>query len=193
MDIIVSTGNKHKLKEIKTLFSDINVTIKSLYDVLDAVPEIVEDGQSFEENAFKKIDWIKPKENSLFIADDSGLVVPALNGEPGIFSARYAGVGATDLENCQKLLQEMDTIQNRDAYFYCVIAVLFPDGNKMSFSGRVDGHITPHITGEKGFGYDPLFIPKGYDKTFACLPAEIKNSCSHRFNALGSFKKYLKP
>lgn len=193
MDIVISTENKHKLNEIKALFSDLNVTIKSLYDVLEDVPEIIEDGQTFEENAFKKIDWISPKQNTVYIADDSGLVVPALNGEPGIFSARYAGVGSTDSENCQKLLQEMDTIQNREAYFYCIIAVLLPDGRKMSFSGRVDGHITAYITGENGFGYDPLFIPKGYDKTFSCLPAEIKNSCSHRFKALDSFKKHFNP
>ena len=191
MDIIVSTGNQHKLREIKTLFSGLSVTVKSLYDVFDNVPEIVEDGQTFEENAFKKIDWIKPIDNTVFIADDSGLVVPALNGEPGIFSARYAGIDASDAENCQKLLREMTSITDRFAYFYCVIVALFPEGKKMSFSGRVDGRITESIIGENGFGYDPMFIPDGYESTFACLPPEIKNSCSHRFRALDSLKKKL--
>lgn len=190
-DIIIATKNKGKIREFKFLLSNYFDNIFSLLD-LDNAPDIVEDRDSFEGNALKKAATISSHFKKCAIADDSGLVVEALNGEPGIYSARYAGENATDDDNTDKLLDKMEGIRKRDAKFICVLAIVCPDGKKEIFRGECKGEIPQNKKGTNGFGYDPVFYLTQYNKTMAELSEELKNEISHRSNAAKKLINFLK-
>lgn len=185
-EAVIATGNAHKLEEIGVILKDIDFKIESLKDVgLDGI-EIIEDGKTFEHNALIKAREISKRTGKISIADDSGIEVDALGKRPGVYSARYAGENATDEENRKKMLQELQAspLKDRSARYVCVIAVVFPDGKEILSRGVVEGKIAMEEKGQNGFGYDSIFIPEGYDKTFGQLPIELKNSFSHRSRAL---------
>ncbi|MEE4255208.1 MAG: XTP/dITP diphosphatase [Desulfuromusa sp.] len=185
MKLLVATGNQGKLKEIRSLLGDSPVEIVGLNQLVDP-PEVVEDGATFLENAQKKASEMAKFSGLLTLADDSGLVVDALNGAPGVFSARYAGEQGDDHANNAKLLQELDTVidEKRQAAFHCVIALAWPDGRCETYDGQVSGLIMRGERGAGGFGYDPLFMVPEYGKTMAEISAAIKNRISHRGMAL---------
>jgi XTP/dITP diphosphohydrolase len=184
LKLVVATGNPGKLREIRRLLADAGVEVRGL-DEVGELPEIVEDGTTFEENALKKAGTVARATGFLTLADDSGLVVEALDGAPGVRSARYAGEDAGDDDNNRKLLAEMQGLapERRAAAFCCAMALYRPDGWSRVFHGRLEGWITTRPRGEGGFGYDPLFLVPDYGKTLAELPAEIKNRISHRGQA----------
>lgn len=189
MKIFLATGNKHKIEEIKDIFSDIkDIEILSIKDNIE-IPEVIENGATFEENSAKKALEISKFLNMITIADDSGLCVEALNGEPGVYSARYSQEG-TDSANNKKLIENLKNIENRKAKFVSVISLAKPNGEVFSFRGEVEGEIIDNARGESGFGYDPHFYLKKYGKTLAEMP-ELKNKISHRFNALKLLKENL--
>ena len=189
MKIFLATGNKHKIKEIEKIFKMDNVEILSINDGIE-IPEVEEDGTTFEENSKKKALEIAKFTNMITIADDSGLCVDALNGAPGVYSARYAGEHGNDLDNNKKLVRELQGIENRKARFVCVITLAKPTGETYSFRGEVEGEIIDAPQGTEGFGYDPHFFMKEYGKTLAEIP-EIKNKISHRARALEKLKENL--
>jgi XTP/dITP diphosphohydrolase len=191
--LLVATGNAGKLREISSLMAEIGVQVVGL-DSLINPPEVVEDGDSFSANARKKALEIARFANCLTLADDSGLVVPALGGAPGIYSARFAGADANDARNNQKLLRELGAIpaDARQAYFCCVMALADPQGNCQTFEGRIHGQLINELRGAQGFGYDPLFLVPEYGKTLGELPLEIKNRISHRSQALRQVFEVLK-
>lgn len=190
-DIIIATGNKHKLQEIGDILKDFDYNIYSLKDVnLDGI-EIIEDGKTFEHNALIKARTIAKLTGKICIADDSGLIVDAIGGKPGIYSARYAGENATDEENRIKLFDAMKDIpmEERTARFVSAIGVVLPDGKEFTARGTVEGKIAFEEKGENGFGYDNMFIVDGYDMTFGEIDPEIKNRISHRANALKKMRE----
>ena len=190
LKIFLATGNKHKIEEISDIFSDIeNVEILSIKDGVE-IPEVIEDGTTFEENSKKKAVEIAKFLNMITIADDSGLCVDALNGEPGVYSARYSGTG-DDLKNNEKLIENLKGLENRKAKFVSVITLAKPNGETFSFEGEILGEIVDNPRGNTGFGYDPHFYVEEYQKTLAELP-ELKNKISHRAKALEKLKKELK-
>ena len=190
LKIFLATGNKHKIEEISDIFSDIeNVEILSIKDGVE-IPEVIEDGTTFEENSKKKAVEIAKFLNMITIADDSGLCVDALNGEPGVYSARYSGTG-DDLKNNEKLIENLKGVENRKAKFVSVITLAKPNGETFSFEGEILGEIIDNPRGNTGFGYDPHFYVEEYQKTLAQLP-ELKNKISHRAKALEKLKKKLK-
>ena len=186
--LIFATHNAHKADEVKAIVGNL-FEVKNLSDI-NFFDEIPETGNTFKENAFQKVKYLHDKLNCNCFADDSGLSVDALNGAPGILSARYAGEPSNSQRNTEKLLNTLKNISNRKAQFTCVIAVIL-DGQTHFFEGIIRGTITEYPQGEGGFGYDPIFIPDDYDKTFAELPADIKNKISHRAIALEKFKQFL--
>ena len=196
--IILASNNLKKIKEIKEILKGYPYEIYSLKD-MDIDIDVEEDGLTFEENAKKKAveihQYLVNKEESNFIvlSDDSGLEVDCLNGEPGVYSARYAGEHGNDYKNNLKLLQEMKDFKGdeRSARFVCVIAVVFEDGNVKTVRGEVEGYIIEEIKTEGGFGYDPLFFYKGFNKTFGEATPQEKNAISHRGNALKKLKNIL--
>jgi XTP/dITP diphosphohydrolase len=188
--LIICTNNAHKLSEIKTLVQDIGLSVYPYTDIVGKL-DIEETGQTFKENALCKVNAIQKNKDYIVLADDSGLEVDALNGRPGIHSARYGGENITSLEQCEKILEELSGETNRKANFTCVIALTLPSGKNICFEGKVLGDITTDIQGKKGFGYDPIFRPTGYEKTFAELSADTKNKLSHRGIALEKTKDYL--
>jgi len=183
--LLLATHNQNKKSELKQLLKDMNIDILTR-DEIEELPEIVEDGQSFAENAVKKARQSALLSFYTCLADDSGLVVDALDGRPGVYSARFAGEEADDGKNNEKLLQMMQEIpdEQRTARFICVIAISSPAGEVQTVKGICEGRIARKPSGDGGFGYDSLFIPEGYDQSFAELSAEIKNSISHRGRAL---------
>ncbi len=189
---ILATKNRGKIREFKELFSDMGMDFLSLNDV-EAPPEIVEDGDSFFENAFKKAKTISVHYGIIAISDDSGLEVDALNGRPGIYSARFAGEGASDEENYLKLLRELEGIEDekRTARFRCVMVAYRPDGKWVKAEGSLEGMITRKPRGTKGFGYDPVFFVPSLGKTLAEIPVEEKNKISHRARALHDLKERI--
>ncbi len=189
MKIFLATGNKHKIKEIEKIFKMDNVEILSINDGIE-IPEVEEDGTTFEENSKKKALEIAKFTNMITIADDSGLCVDALDGAPGVYSARYAGEHGNDLDNNKKLVKELQGIENRKARFVAVITLAKPTGETYSFRGEVEGEIIDNPQGTEGFGYDPHFFMKEYGKTLAEIP-EIKNKISHRARALEKLKENL--
>ena len=189
MKIFLATGNKHKIKEIEKIFKMDNVEILSINDGIE-IPEVEEDGTTFEENSKKKALEIAKFTNMITIADDSGLCVDALGGAPGVYSARYAGEHGNDLDNNKKLVKELQGVENRKARFVCVITLAKPTGETYSFRGEVEGDIIDVPQGTEGFGYDPHFFMKEYRKTLAEIP-EIKNKISHRARALEKLKENL--
>ncbi|MDR1835090.1 MAG: XTP/dITP diphosphatase [Fusobacteriaceae bacterium] len=191
MKLFLATGNVHKVEEmIRILDSPPGVDILSVRDGI-RIPEIIEDGNSFEENAIKKALGIAKYLNMTVIADDSGLEVAALKGEPGIHSARYAGVHGNDRDNNKKLIGNLKGAADRSAKFVCVICVGKPDGQYVTFRGEVSGEITDVPRGENGFGYDPHFFLKSMGKTMAEMSPEEKNAVSHRGKALSLLKSNL--
>jgi len=185
MEIIVATSNKHKLREIRHILKGFRISGLKL--------KVLENGKTFEENALKKAKAAFRKTKQLSMADDSGLMVDALNGRPGIKSARYANPPTTK-NLCAKLLKEIrySIIDNRKAKFICAIAIVFPNGETKVVKGIIKGKIAHKMRGSHGFGYDPVFIPRGFKKTFAEMPLSQKNKLSHRYQALIKAKKVLK-
>jgi XTP/dITP diphosphohydrolase len=192
-EIIIATKNRGKVREIRRALRGLGLHILALSDFL-GVPEIEEDGKSFTENALKKARFYSRHFGKLTLADDSGLEVDILKGLPGIYSARYAGEGASHQENNRKLLKEMEgiPISKRGARFRCVIALVSPDGRELVTEGSCKGRIGFREVGRKGFGYDPLFILPQYGKTMAQLSMEAKNRISHRGKALRKLRKILR-
>ena len=191
--VVIATKNKGKVEEFQTLFQPYNIKARSLFDLSKQIPPIEETGSTFEENAIIKAEQISSLLNSTVMADDSGLVVDALNGQPGVYSARYAGIDSTDEKNINKVLSEMKGIpmSKRTAKFVCVIAVSEPGEKTFFKKGICEGHIAYTKAGINGFGYDPIVIPAGYDKTMAQLTRAEKNKISHRTNALNQLKNWL--
>ena len=192
MDLVIATSNQHKLKELKTLLEDFPLTILSLKDFPD-MPAVVEDGKNFYENALKKALTVARQTDKLTIADDSGIEVDALDGKPGVYSARFAGEDATDEANNTKLLKELEGVSSdkRGACFKCVLVIAQPDGETAFVEGACRGTIIHEARGEYGFGYDPLFLVPEYDKTFSEITPEEKNKISHRARALEKLLKIL--
>lgn len=186
--IVFATNNQHKLEEIREITKG-KFEILSLADI-NCHDDIPETGVTFEENALIKAQYVKYKYGLDCFADDSGLEVDALNGKPGVYTARYAGQNATSEDNMQKLLLELSENSNRDARFKTVIA-LIENGSQYFFEGTIDGVISQTKYGNGGFGYDPIFVPNGYSKTFAELDISIKNEISHRAKATAKLIDYL--
>lgn len=184
--IVLATNNKNKVREIIRLLEGAPVEIKCLADY-GPLPTVEEDGDTFEENAYKKAHHYARVLGLPCLADDSGLVVEALDGKPGVHSARYAGENATDLEKCDKLLWEMEGKEDRKARFECVLSLATPGGPALTWEGNCEGIITTERHGESGFGYDPVFFFPEFGKTFAEVSMEEKNRVSHRGRALHEF------
>ncbi|MBU0663526.1 MAG: XTP/dITP diphosphatase [Proteobacteria bacterium] len=185
--LILATTNKNKVKEFQEMLKDFPIEIRSLAD-FGPLPEAIEDGATFDENAYKKAIHTARILGFPAIADDSGLAVEALNGAPGVYSARYAGENATDAENVDKLLHEMKGIKNRMAAFHCVLSIAVPSGPALTYEGSCEGILLEERRGESGFGYDPIFYFEDLGKTFAECTMEEKNKVSHRGKALADLK-----
>ncbi len=188
-EIVVATKNKHKVEEISRLLKDVKVT--SLMD-FPSIPDIPETGATFYENALIKAQAIQKLLGKPVLADDSGLCVNALNGAPGVYSARYAGEGSSQNKLIEKLLKNMKGKKNRKAHFLTVMVYLDPEGRIRKSTGRVNGVIIDVPCGTNGFGYDPVFYYKPFKKTFAELSMEQKNQVSHRAHALVKIVKKIK-
>ena len=191
--LLLGTRNPGKVKEITTILEDSGWTLTSLAEFA-AVGPATEDHATYAENAIAKAQFYAAATGLLALADDSGLDVEALGGAPGVFSARYAGEGASDADRRQLLLSELANVNRgeRRARFVAAVAIAGPDGEVLSLSeGICEGTITFEPRGTSGFGYDPLFIPDGYDQTFAQLSDEIKNRISHRARALLRTREFL--
>lgn len=186
--IVFATNNKHKLNEIRKITAG-KIEILSLSDI-ECNEEIEETGITLEENALIKAHYVKSKYGYDCFADDTGLEVECLNGEPGVYSSRYAGPDCNPDDNMNKLLNEMQGSDNRNAQFRTVIAAIL-NGSEHLFEGVVKGKITENKRGCNGFGYDPVFIPNGYNHTFGELSNEIKNGISHRAVAMEKFTAFL--
>ncbi|KAF0218279.1 MAG: dITP/XTP [Geobacteraceae bacterium] len=191
-ELIVATGNRGKFRELELLLQDAVGRLFSLADFPELAP-VVEDGATFSENAVKKAKSAALATGKPVIADDSGLVVDALNGRPGVHSARFAGEECSDAENNVKLLRELAEVpaECRTAAFHCVIAFCLPDGTCLTFDGELKGIVMNAPRGSDGFGYDPLFLVPEYGRTLAELPLDVKNRISHRGKALAKLKTYL--
>ena len=193
--IVLATGNQGKVREFQEMLKDFPVEVKCLKD-FGPIPEAVEDGETFDDNAYKKAHFTAKVLGLPCVADDSGLVVEALDGAPGVYSARYAGEKATDDDNIDKLLKEMDGQENRKAAFQCVISIAVPSGPALTYEGSCEGEILSERRGTDGFGYDPVFYYPDFNKTFAEASMEEKNKVSHRGQALqvmaGEFDQVLK-
>lgn len=183
MKLLIATRNSHKLREIKDILAIPSLELVSLDDFPDT-PEVVEDASTFAKNAVKKAVTVAIFTRMWTMADDSGLEVDALNGAPGVRSARYAGEPVSYPANNAKLLKELANAQNRKARFRCVIALASPSGRCQIVDGACEGRIIETSRGMNGFGYDPLFVPDGYEQTFAEMDNETKNRISHRALAL---------
>lgn len=193
MKIVFATNNKHKLDEIRDILGH-EFEIVSLKDIGCDV-DIPETGSTLEENALMKARYVFDNYGLNCFADDTGLEVEALNGEPGVYSARYAGEGHDSEANMKKLLEKLGNNNNRQARFRTVIALVLKDSPKESitlFEGIVNGRIAYEKHGTEGFGYDPIFVPEGYDQSFAELGLDIKNKISHRARATQKLVKHLK-
>jgi XTP/dITP diphosphohydrolase len=189
--IVVATQNPGKIKEIKEILANMPYEVVSMGEAgIDL--DIVEDGATYEENAMIKARALAKLTGSIVIADDSGLAVDALDGAPGVYSARFAGEGASSKERNQKLLCLMQGVKNRRAKFICSIAVIFPDGNSFIVTGECHGMIAEKEVGQNGFAYDPLFYVPEMNKTMAELDGQEKNKISHRGRALEKMREELK-
>lgn len=193
MEIVLATRNKKKIEEIRRITTDLSVEILSLADYPNC-PETIEDRDNFEGNAVKKAVEVCQCTGKPALADDSGLEVNALKGAPGIYSARYAGENANDVRNNEKLLAELKNVspEKRGAQFVCCMALALPDGTVKTFLGYAKGRIGLEPKGKTGFGYDPVFIPEGFEKTFAEMTGEEKDNLSHRGKALENVRNFLR-
>jgi len=194
IELVVATRNKHKAREIQHILGP-EFKVRD-FGAHPEVSEIRESGTSFEENATLKALAVSRQLPALVIADDSGLEVDALGGAPGIYSARYAGANATDRDKIDKLLRELArvraTVDERRARFFCVVALAHNGDLLGIFEGTVEGRITDTARGGSGFGYDPIFVPDGFEQTFGELPREVKNTISHRAKAIRAVAEKLK-
>ncbi|EKQ51835.1 MULTISPECIES: XTP/dITP diphosphatase [unclassified Clostridium] len=196
--LILASNNKKKIKEMKEILKELAIEVKSLEDENINI-DVVEDGATFEENSKKKAREIyeflvkRGDKNFIVLADDSGLAVDYLNGEPGIYSARYAGEDGNDAKNNEKLLGNLRGVKEEDrtAKFICQLAMFTDNGDYFKVTGEVEGYIIEELHGEGGFGYDPLFFYKPLNKTFAELTSDEKNNISHRGIALKELKKVI--
>ncbi len=191
--LVIATHNSHKTEEMREMLKNRYAKIVDL-SAYPQIPEAIEDGTTFEANAnIKAIAASLALPDALVLADDSGLEVDDLNGEPGVYSARYSGGNATDATNRTKLLQELEKIgkggDKPRARFRCVLSLAKNGEVLRNFQGAVEGHITAEESGDGGFGYDPIFVPDGHDETFAELPPEVKQAISHRARAVEAFQK----
>mgnify|MGYP002746984495 CR=1 FL=1 len=188
--IVFATNNAHKLEEIRQIMPS-NLQVLSLKDIGCDV-DIPETGSTLQENALIKAQYVLEHYGMACFADDTGLEVYALNNEPGVYSARYAGGDGHDSEaNMCKLLRKLGDTTNRKAHFRTVVSLII-DGKEHQFEGKVEGHIATEKSGTEGFGYDPIFVPEGYDKSFAELGEDVKNQISHRARAVRKLAEYLK-
>jgi XTP/dITP diphosphohydrolase len=183
MKLVIATRNAGKLREIRDIFDFSGLEVSSAFDYPE-IPDVVEDGDTFEANAVKKAVEIAQATGCWALADDSGLEVDALDGAPGVYSARYAGEPCSNKANNEKLLRELAGQDSRTARFRCVIALSNPEGHARTVDGDCRGSIAEQERGNHGFGYDPLFVPEGFSETFAELSPEEKHSISHRGRAL---------
>lgn len=191
-ELMIATRNRGKLKELQQLLSGVVESVLCAADFPN-FSETVEDGNSFEENALKKAREAMRFSGLPALADDSGLVVDIIDGRPGVYSARFAGEGCGDAANNSRLLKELYGVPfgQRQAAFVCALAFVTPDGREKLFSGRIGGRILEEGRGSDGFGYDPLFLVDGFDRTMAELSLGEKNAVSHRGQALRQFREYL--
>ena len=189
MEIVVATSNNHKLQELRKILPE-SFKISGMRDIgcLDEIPET---GATFRENDLQKGRYLFEKYHVTCLADDSGLEVKALNGRPGVLSARYAGTDADSSANMTRLLSEMNGVADRSARFVTVLALIL-NGQEYLFEGMINGRITETPSGIGGFGYDPVFIPDGYNTTFSEMTSDQKNSISHRAIAAGRLNDFLK-
>ncbi len=184
--MLIASHNQHKIKEFKSLLSDQNLEIISLKD-LNEFDDVIEDGSTFFDNAYLKASFFASKHNIMTVSDDSGIVIEALAGRPGIYSARYSGKG--DHENNLLVLKEMQGIKNRSAYFISSVVLCYPNGEYKSYEGRIYGEIHDHEQGINGFGYDSIFFYPPFNQTLAEVSLSEKNKVSHRAKALNSLKE----
>ena len=193
--LVLATTNQNKAREFRQFVSDFPIEVKSLSD-FGPLPGVIEDGDTFDANAYKKAHHYAKVLGIPAIADDSGLAVEALSGAPGVRSARYAGDNATDQDNCHKLLAEMKGESNRKAAFVCVLSIAVPSGPALTYEASCEGTLLDAPRGSNGFGYDPLFYYEPLDKTFAEISMEEKNKVSHRGKVLtelsAEFDKVMK-
>ncbi len=189
--LILATGNKGKIREINALFADMDIVFIGLGEY-PGLPEIIEDGNTFHENALKKAKAVYRYTGIVSVSEDSGLEVDALKGAPGVYSSRFASGDATDKENIEKLLHELaETPDERRTARFVSVLCLFDGEVERYFEGSVSGRIIHEPRGTSGFGYDPLFVPDNYDQTFAELGPDIKNSISHRAKSTAKLKAFL--
>jgi len=192
MDIVIASKNRGKVREFADLLSPLGFDVYSLSDY-PSIPSVAETGDTFEENArLKAVEVSKHLRESLVLSDDSGLIVPALGGRPGVFSARFAGEEASDFENRRKLLRELESVDDRSAYFECSLCLAKGGEVIKVTTGRCEGFIANCERGSNGFGYDPVFIKNDYGKTFAELGSKIKSEISHRRKAWDRLADFLK-
>ncbi|TNK91123.1 non-canonical purine NTP pyrophosphatase [Fructilactobacillus sanfranciscensis] len=188
-EIVIATGNQNKLREFKEMLEPMGYNVKSIKD-FENIPDIVENGKTFEENATIKATTVSKALGLPVFADDSGLVVPSINNEPGIYSARYAGDHDDDANNA-KLLKRLGHSDDRNAYFHTSLVGVKPSGEKIHVSGIVSGEILTEKRGENGFGYDPLFYVPSMHKTMAEMTDDEKNQISHRGRSLQKLKDVI--
>jgi len=187
--LVFATNNKHKLAEVRAILKD-QFEVYSLAEI-NCFDDIPETADTLEGNAEQKAVWVLEKYGYDCFADDSGLEIEALDGRPGVYSARYAGEDCSFDDNNKKVLKELEGIENRNAKFRTVICLKLSGETKL-FSGEVEGEITKEYKGSKGFGYDPIFVPKGYSESYAEMGDELKNSMSHRYRATQKLVDFLK-
>lgn len=187
--VVIATNNKNKVYEFKSLFNNDSIEFKTLNEI-GYNKEIIEDGNTFKENAIIKARQVSKDLGVIAISDDSGLMVEALNGAPGIYSARYAGTH-NDKDNNELLIKNLKGIENRNAKYVCAICIYYPDGHYLVTEGEVHGKIIDEPKGKNGFGYDPYFYIDEFKKTFAEVPLELKNTISHRSRAILKMKELI--
>lgn len=188
-ELLIASGNRHKVEEIGKIFSGTGMRLRDLTEFSN-VPDVIEDGNTLQENSGKKAKEYFEFTGIPCIADDTGLFVVALKGEPGVYSARYSGENATYESNCKLLLKNLEGIADRSAEFRSVICYYDGISDAQFFEGILKGKIIASTRGKNGFGYDPVFLPDGSDKTLAEMTDEEKNSLSHRARALEKFKEF---
>ncbi len=188
--LVIATGNPGKVVEINDLLTGFPIQIKSLTD-FGPIPEVEEDGETFEENAYKKSSFTAKILGIPALADDSGLMVDALGGAPGVRSARYAGANASDEQRVAKLLKNMQGQTNRKAAFECVLSIAVPSGPALTYEARCEGQIADAPAGHKGFGYDPIFFYPPLNKTFGQMTIAEKSHVSHRGKALNELRQEM--
>lgn len=189
MKIVFATNNPNKLAEVRALLPS-EIKVLSLQDI-NCNEELPENGDTLEDNAAQKAYYVYDNYGFNCFADDSGLEIDALDGRPGVYSARYAGPECLAEDNMDKVLQELDGLDNRDACFRTVVSLVI-NGNEVQFEGMIEGQIIPEKWGSEGFGYDPIFLPDGYEKSFAQMSLSEKGEISHRGIAVKKLIKYLK-